>query len=258
MMTTSQNGVRLTQAFESCLKKVGPDEYRTYHCPADVLTIGWGTTRSDVPSLQEGEVWSKTKCDLVFANSLGRYETAVRKLGPMEQYEFDAFLTFTYNVGVGGLDGSVGRAFREGRKKDVPVCMARWNKCNGKVLSGLVRRRKAEGELFQGKIATAFATAQAAPPQAMPQAIDLPKPSIVDAAKSIRGQVATAAAVGTAAATGTVIAPQDQASTVVASSGPPQFSLSTADFCVGVGIIAVVAAAVAIVIARKRLALDWA
>lgn len=256
-MQTSVNGIRLIQAFENCLQKVGSDEYRTYHCPANVLTIGWGTTRSDYPGLKEGEVWSKAKCDQVFTDSLGRYEAAVVKLGSLEQCQFDALVSFVYNCGVGALDGAVGKAIREGRMGDVPACLARWNKVNGKPMSGLTRRRKAEGELWQGKVATAFATAQAIAPQSMPQAVSTPVPTVLDAVSHARGQVGTAVAAAALAGGGAALGPQASAGVTVPMKSP-HLVLTPGLACLGLSLIAGGAAVAVITLAHKRLAATWA
>lgn len=176
-MKTSATGVALIQAFESCLKPTGDGRYRTYRCPANVVTIGWGTTASDVPTLKEGDIWTKAQCDEIFAASLGKYESAVMRVAaararPLNQNQFDALVSFVYNVGPGGFDGSVGRAVRDCRDDDVPEKLALWNKAGGKVLPGLVRRRKAEGQLWDGDIKAASVTAQAVLPASMPQRVD--------------------------------------------------------------------------------------
>jgi lysozyme len=71
---------------------------------------------------------------------------------PLEQYQFDALVSWTFNLGGGNLQAStmlkvLNRAEYEG----VPAQMARWNKAGGKVLEGLIRRREAEGLLFENK-----------------------------------------------------------------------------------------------------------
>ena len=164
-MQTSANGVALIQAFESCLQPIGDGRFRTYRCPANVVTIGWGTTASDVPDLRDGDVWTQAKCDQVFAASLGKYEDAVNRLAArraasLDQNEFDALVSFAYNCGTGALNSSVGRAVMEGRDADVPDCLDKWCRAAGRVLPGLVRRRKAEGQLYAGDYAAASKTAQ--------------------------------------------------------------------------------------------------
>jgi len=70
----------------------------------------------------------------------------------LEQNEFDALVAWTYNLGSTNLNNSTMlRVLNEKQKEDVPHQMRRWNKANGKVLEGLVRRREAEALLFEGK-----------------------------------------------------------------------------------------------------------
>lgn len=171
-MRTGPNGEALIKAFESCLKPVGGGRFTTYYCPANVLTIGWGTTRSDVPTLKPGQIWTQAECDAVFAKSLGKYEAAVLKALPgisLTQGQFDALVSMAYNCGPKFLSGSVGRAIREGRHGDVPKLMMQWVRGGGRVLPGLVRRREAEGLLYQGRINDAMRKAGATMPGTMPQ-----------------------------------------------------------------------------------------
>lgn len=178
-MKTSTVGQRVIKAFESCLKPIGGDRFVTYRCPANVVTIGWGTTAADVPDLKEGDIWTRAKCDEVFADSLAKYEAGVAKaIGArqLNQNQFDALVSFAYNCGVGALNGSVGAAVREGRDADVPACLMKWVKADGKTLNGLVRRRKAEGLLYAGKVGDALQVAGAAMNEPMPQKVDEKQP----------------------------------------------------------------------------------
>lgn len=172
MLQTSPVGKSIIQAFESCLKPTGDGRFRTYHCPANVLTIGWGSTRDDVPDLRDGDVWSRERCDGVFATSLARkYEPHVRDMvgdRDLATYQFDALVSWAYNCG-GPASSSVWKAVREGRDADVPALLAQWNKGGGQVLAGLVRRRKSEGLLYAGNIPGALNAAGAVDPGTMPQ-----------------------------------------------------------------------------------------
>lgn len=199
-MHFSPSGVKLTQAFESCLKPVKGSNgkmYSSYRCPAGVVTIGWGTTPSDVPSLSMSDVWTAEKCDSIFTDSISsKYEPGVNKrIGgrSLKQFQYDALVSFVYNVGEGGLDGQVGKAVREGRDNEVPKYMARWNKAGGRELAGLVRRRKAEGEMWMGDFEAASRTAQTIIPGSMPQSREVPKPS---AKELVRETPKTVAALG--------------------------------------------------------------
>lgn len=242
--------VPVIQAFESCLKPTGDGRYRTYRCPANVITIGWGTTRDDVPSLQEGDVWSKDKCDQVFADSLGKYSDAVKRAvsgrkTPLNPNQFGALRSFVYNVGPGGLDGNVGRAVRDGRDGEVPAYMARWNKGGGRVLDGLVRRRKAEGLLYSGDVAGAYRIAEATLPGTMPQAREVPKPTPAELVRSTPAAAATIVTGSTAAATGG------------ATHSGPEHIVSTS-VLVGFGLAFALVAGVLMARRWAELKADWA
>lgn len=200
-MKTGQNGQGIIKAFESCLKRLPNGLFTTYRCPANVVTIGWGTTAADVPSLKEGEIWTQTRCDDVFAASLGKYEKYVNDLAErcgvvLDQNQFDALVSLAYNCGPGALNGSIRTALAAKKFADVPACMKRWNKAGGKVLAGLVRRRDAEALLFAGDVSGAFRVAgvSRAKQDPMPQKVDAGKPSAADASKK-----AAAPAVGVGA-----------------------------------------------------------
>ena len=67
----------------------------------------------------------------------------------LDQNQFDALVSFVFNVGAGAFaDSTLLRKLNEGRYDAVPKELDRWVKAGGKTLEGLVRRRKAEGELF--------------------------------------------------------------------------------------------------------------
>lgn len=242
--------IPIIQAFESCLKKVGPDSYTTYFCPARVLTIGWGTTRDDVPGLAQGEVWTREKCDQIFAGSLDKYGDMVTRAiagrkTPLSPHQFGALRSATYNCGQKVLAGNVGRAVREGRDADVPMYLARWNKGGGRVLAGLVRRRKAEGLLYQGNIAEAYRIAEATVPGSMPQSREVPKPNTADLVRATPGASATVAASTTVAAAGGAN-----------HSGPEQ--IVSTSVLVGLGLA--VALVTVVLVARRWTVLkaDWA
>ncbi len=70
---------------------------------------------------------------------------------PLEQHQFDALVSFAFNVGNGAFcDSTLLRLLNEGRYDAVGAQLARWNKAGGKTLQGLVDRRAAEAKLFLG------------------------------------------------------------------------------------------------------------
>ena len=248
----SATGSAIIRAFENCLKPNGDGRYRTYRCPANVVTIGWGTTRDDVPGLKEGDVWSRAQCDQVFDTSISaKYEPALnaRLSGvALTQNQRDALLSFIYNVGPGGLDGNVGRAVKDGRHDEVPKYLARWNKGGGRELPGLVRRRKSEGQLYVGNVDGALRTAQTVAPGTMPQSREKPRPSVKDLVRET--PKLAAAATGSGGTTAAVPASKAQ---------PTKFELSTGEW-VAVALGAALTMALVVVMIRKwrGLAADWA
>jgi lysozyme len=69
---------------------------------------------------------------------------------PLLQGQFDAVVSWTYNLGEGALKSSTMlKKINAARHDEVPGQMKRWNKAGGKVLKGLERRREAEAALYE-------------------------------------------------------------------------------------------------------------
>lgn len=153
-MKTSARGVELIKKHELLRLKA-------YLCPAGVPTIGWGSTRGVVigMTITEEQAKERLRTDLEVA------ESAVNKCGAtMNQNEFDALVSFTFNVGVKNFLGSTllkklrqdapapkGRPWE--RRADVAKEFGRWvyarNPAGVMVqLPGLVKRRADERALF--------------------------------------------------------------------------------------------------------------
>lgn len=140
-MNISQNGVDLIKRFEGCRLKA-------YRCPAGVLTIGYGHTGSDVSN---GMEISQEKAENMLKMDLVVHCNNVAKLVkvPLNQNQFDALVSFEYNVGYGALSTStLLRLLNQGKYTEASKQFERWVYAGGKPLEGLKRRRKAEKELF--------------------------------------------------------------------------------------------------------------
>ncbi len=153
-------GAPLVKAFESCLAKVPgrPGYFRPYRCPAGVLTIGWGHTNHHEPKFAANEIWSQAKCDAVFLQDMQLFERHVLKNlrnTPVTQHQFDALVSWAYNTG-GPPSAAVWSAARRGDVNATCAQLMRWTRGGGKVLNGLVRRRKAECALYRGQITEAL------------------------------------------------------------------------------------------------------
>jgi lysozyme len=73
-----------------------------------------------------------------------------RGSGPLLQRQFDAVLSWTYNLGEGALKSSTMlKKINAARHDEVPAQIKRWNRAGGKVLKGLERRREAKAALYR-------------------------------------------------------------------------------------------------------------
>jgi len=142
-MKISQEGLSLIKTFEGC-------ESHSYKCAAGVWTIGYGSTENVV----EGMTISKNTAEELLLEDVQRFEEAVNEevKVPLKQNQFDALVSWTFNLGPSNLKQStLLKVLNEGEYDQVPAQIKRWNKAGGKVLDGLIRRREAEALLFEGK-----------------------------------------------------------------------------------------------------------
>lgn len=158
---TSTAGLRLIKEFESCAKPVGSGKFAAYPDPAPgnnglPVTIGWGSTRDfDGKPIKLGTVWTQAQCDRKKAEDMRIFEASVKKalggaLAATSQSQFDALVSFTYNLGAGNLRSStLLRKHKAGDYAGAAAQFIRWNKAGGRVLRGLTRRRKAEAALYR-------------------------------------------------------------------------------------------------------------
>jgi lysozyme len=172
-LTLSEGGAKLIQHFEGCLE---PHEgkFKAYKCPANVLTIGWGHTNHHGRKFDAKTLWDKDTCHEVFLEDMEGFEKAVRRLVTvnLEQHQFDALVSFTYNCGEGNLAKSTLLKYvNQEEWYKASLEFLKWNKANGKTLKGLTRRRESESLMFQGKKDLNY-DGKVDP---MPQAVDEPE-----------------------------------------------------------------------------------
>lgn len=168
-MKLSDNGVRLIKRFEGYHRKLPDGGCIAYRCPAGIWTIGYGTTSGVKPGL----IWTEAQAEAALRDDVVRFESAVLRLVrvPLNQNQFDALVSFTYNVGEGALaKSSVLRCVNAGDMAGAARAFALWNKAGGKVLPGLVERRAREAALFTRPVPEEVAVD--APN--MPQQVDVP------------------------------------------------------------------------------------
>ncbi|POO56276.1 lysozyme [Agrobacterium rosae] len=122
-----------------------------YLCPANVPTIGYGTTKG----LTRADVGRKTLTEAeatrLLLEDVARFEKAVDKLVKVKLTENQrgALVSFTYNLGEGNFGSStLLKKVNAGDSKAAQSEFSKWDKAGGKVLAGLTRRRAAEAALF--------------------------------------------------------------------------------------------------------------
>lgn len=134
-MKTSQTGINLIKEFEGCV-------LQAYDDSTGVWTIGYGHT----VGVKRGQKITQNQAESFLKNDLVIYENGVKgtKIN-LNQNQFDALVSFAYNCGVGSLKTLVANR----NLKQISEALLLYNKAGGKVLAGLVRRRKAEKALFE-------------------------------------------------------------------------------------------------------------
>ena len=140
-MKTSSAGLRIIKEFEG----FRAEAYKPI--PSDPWTIGYGTIRGVKP----GDVITRAEAERRLRQELVEYERAVERAtgGNATQPQFDALVSFAYNVGVKGMAGStVIKRHNAGDHQAAARAFGLWNKAGGKVWPGLTRRRAAEAALY--------------------------------------------------------------------------------------------------------------
>jgi lysozyme len=140
-MRTSDAGVALVQGYEGL-------RLTAYRDSVGVLTIGYGHTGADV---KQGMTITRDEAERLLRDDLHDAETAVEKAVrvPMTQGQFDALVSFVFNLGAGRLQTStLLRKLNDRNYIGAADEFPRWNKAGGKVLAGLTARRGAERALF--------------------------------------------------------------------------------------------------------------
>jgi len=152
-MQPSDACAKLIQQSEGCAKRQADGSFAAYPDPGtggDPWTIGWGTTG---PDIKRGLVWTQQQCDERFGQDLARFAAKVAAViggAPTTQHQFDAMVSFAYNVGVGNLQSStLLRKHKAGDYAGAAAEFAKWDKAAGRVLPGLDRRRAAEAQLYR-------------------------------------------------------------------------------------------------------------
>ena len=145
MRHITQEGMTLIERFESFQKQI-------YICPAGYPTIGYG----HVVKPQERDRFtagiSEQDAQAILQVDVGIAERAVLRMisVPLTDGQFDALVSFTFNLGAGALQRSALR--RKVNREDhaeAPAEFMKWVWAGGRKLKGLAKRRAAEAMLYR-------------------------------------------------------------------------------------------------------------
>jgi lysozyme len=142
MMQLGPKGTALIKSFEDC-------KLAAYQDQRGIWTLGWGHTLGVVPY----QTCSQEDADIWFVQDTQTAVNAVNRTTdvPLTQEQFDALVSFTFNVGQGSEAHSTLLALVNQRNfAAAGDQFLVWNHTNGVVNAGLTRRRKAERALFLG------------------------------------------------------------------------------------------------------------
>jgi len=142
-MKISEEGLALIKKFEGC-------ELEAYQCAAGIWTIAYGR----IKEVKEGHTCTQEQAEAWLDEELHEYQSYIDDMVKvdLEQCQFDALVSWVYNLGPSNLKSStLLKVLNNSEYDEVPEQIKRWNKAGGKVLEGLVRRREAEALLFLGK-----------------------------------------------------------------------------------------------------------
>lgn len=139
-MKTSDRGIELIKRHEGSV-------LTAYKCPAGVWTIGYGHTGN----VSEGMVIDEARAEQLLRDDLKTAEDAVNKQRlNLNQNQFDALVSFVFNVGTGNFKNSTLLRKAKFNENDPSIAaeFRKWKYGGGRVLPGLIKRREDEAQLY--------------------------------------------------------------------------------------------------------------
>lgn len=139
-MKTSQRGIELIKKHEGL-------RLSAYLCPAGVPTIGYGHTKG----VKLGQVITEAEAEQFLIEDLKTSEQEIDRHNlQLNQNQFDALVSFVFNVGAGNFRSStlLRRVKLNPDDRDIENQFKRWAYAKGRVLPGLVKRRNDEAKLY--------------------------------------------------------------------------------------------------------------
>ena len=146
-MRTSQSGFDLIEEFEGFSEEAYPDP----GSGSTPWTIGYGHTRG----VKEGDTCTKEQASGWLIEDCMDAEQTIREFVEVDinQNQFDALVSFIFNVGEGNFRAStLLKLLNDCKFEAAANQFGRWSKASGHVMAGLARRRDAEARLFLGDV----------------------------------------------------------------------------------------------------------
>ena len=142
-MLSSVNCINLIKKWEGC-------KLESYKCSAGHWTIGYGNTfYEDNTKVKQGDKITQKRAEALLINLLPKFESIVNKkiTISLNQNQYDSLVSYTWNTG--GSDTLFKMINKKASDKDIRTCFeTKYISANGKVLQGLVNRRKDEANLY--------------------------------------------------------------------------------------------------------------
>lgn len=151
MYTSYGDEIRLSPAGAEIIGNAEGCRREPYKCPADVLTVGIGSTEYSGLPIEPKRIYTDLEIAERWKNDIQVAEKCVNQYGNgrnLPQFVFDAATSITFNVGCGAMRKSTMFKYLNAGKY-VQACneLSRWTRAGGRVLPGLVSRREKEKQL---------------------------------------------------------------------------------------------------------------
>ena len=146
-MDASINCITLIKHFERC-------SLSAYRCPAGRITIGWGNTQYENGNpISITDKITQERADNLFSYFVSHFSLGVNSLlgdTVLSTYQFDALVSFAYNIGLGNLKMStlLKKILVWPTDNTIGAEFLRWDHVGGVVMNGLLTRRIAEYYLY--------------------------------------------------------------------------------------------------------------
>lgn len=145
-MKTSEQGIAIIERFEGL-------RLEAYEDGAGVWTIGYGHTglAGGMTRVKKGDVCTSAQADEWLEEDVALAERAINVLVkvPLNQNQYDALVSFTYNLGWAALESStLLRLLNAGATRIAAAEFVKWDYVAGKPSPGVLKRRQAEQALF--------------------------------------------------------------------------------------------------------------